>query len=65
MRTFTLHLSDADLNAVLVALGRQPHDDVFRVVQSLHQQAQAQLAKHDAAVQARQARTERSKARKT
>ncbi len=48
MTMFRLDLSDADLNTVLSALGRLPHDDVFGLIQSIHRQAQAQVATHQA-----------------
>lgn len=45
MRSFKLaDLAAAELNLITHALGQQPHDQVFGLLQKIHSQAQHQIA---------------------
>ncbi len=46
-------LSTEEVNTIIVALGRCPHDDVFHLLQRIHDQTRAQLAAHNDRVEAR------------
>lgn len=64
MNAFRIRLTPDELNAILRALGRQPYEDVFQTVQSLHAQAQAQVeASQATAAKAAAARAARAEAR--
>ena len=48
MTHFRLRLTAAELNAVIAALGRQPHDDVAALIANIHAQAGEQVRAHAA-----------------
>lgn len=46
MTHFRLRLTPAELNQVIAALGRQPHDDVAALIAHIHAQAGEQIRAH-------------------
>lgn len=43
MTHFKLKFTAHELNQVIAALGRQPHDDVAALIANIHAQAEAQI----------------------